>query len=269
MKIMNKMVLKIKSKIRGVVSPYLLVEKGMKLGKNSWSVKTTEARTVIWRRKAYTALAAHKSQYAVLHAMSIVNNDNVYWHKRTDNLLNSAILKASSGDAEKLRDFLIIDSDDILTMDARKIDYSKAMWVPEGGASWIGASWNDPVAIDCIVIHGNPNMETEQTVDILIYADGKLISSVTKIREYARGTVIKTGSIRCVELKFCVGKITDLGISEIEVFYGEQLLHKSICDSTVEFTSESNKLEEIYNVLGYKIIVLKTKIRRKIQKVLN
>ena len=66
-----------------------------------------------------------------MHARKVINADNVFWKKRTDNLLiRDATITATSGDISKISDLQVIDTDDIITEDPLKIDYSKGLWKP-------------------------------------------------------------------------------------------------------------------------------------------
>ena len=61
----------------------------------------------------YQALFQHASQSAALHAVRIANGDAVFWQRRTDNLAFQAIITTSSGKVERLRDFKLLDANQI------------------------------------------------------------------------------------------------------------------------------------------------------------
>lgn len=225
------------------------------------SIGSTEKAGPIWSRKAYKALKAHKSQFAVLHAKSIVNQDNVYWERRTDNILNYAKLKSSANNVEKIRDFLILDTDDIITENPRRIDYSKACCRLEAG-DWIKAEWDNQITFDRIIIHGSINDNYDVSVDIRIKADDKIIANVYNIRAFGRSTDVMIASTcaKSIALEVCSGTAI---ISEIEVFDGggdfdcrEKWLTPSNFKSKGSFIN-------IVDVIGYTFVVIKTKVRRK------
>jgi LmbE family N-acetylglucosaminyl deacetylase len=68
---------------------------------------------VLQNSSSYKAMMKYSSQTATDHANGILNCDKVFWHKRTDNLLHDAQIKATSGDASKLTQFKLVDSNDI------------------------------------------------------------------------------------------------------------------------------------------------------------
>ena len=226
------------------------------------SVKSIDKERIIWKRKAYKALACHKSQYAVLHAKSIVNDDNVFWNRRTDNLLYDSNLTTSSGDAEKLRDFLILDTYDIIEENPRVVDYSKADWLPAENKSWVNAEWKQKIKIDRIVFHGSVNMNEEKAINLLIYADGNLIGTVDKINPYGRDTIFKTEEFECRKIRMEFDA-PGIALSEIEVLHGDANIPY---DNGMLIDLKRNIFKDCYNDLGYKIIVFITRLGRKFRK---
>lgn len=234
------------------------------------SIRSTEQKCVIWRRKAYKALVCHRSQHAVLHANSIVNDDNVFWQKRTDNLLSSAKLSASAGDVEIIRDFLIVDTKDIITENPREIDYSRAVWSPMGNEAWIKAEWAEDITFDQIIIHGNPAADYPQDIAIKIFADGVLIGELNSLREFGRETVLRLEPMSCSQIMLTVdAKEKRCGISELEILKGEQLLPIMLGPQPEEEPQSKKKPIDIWNNLGFQMIVLITKIIRKVKKIVQ
>lgn len=226
------------------------------------SVKSIEKERIIWKRKTYKALACHKSQYAVLHAKSIVNDDNVFWNRRTDNLLYDSILTASSGNAEKLNDFLILDTYDIIEKNPRVVDYSEADWLPDTNKSWVNAEWEQKIKFDRIVFHGSVNSTEEKSINLLIYADGNQIGTVDKINPFGRDTVFKTEEIECREIRMEFDA-PSIALSEIEVLLGDAVIPY---DNGMHIGLQRNIVKDRYNDMGYKILVFITRLGRKIRK---
>lgn len=79
------------------------------------------------RNLIYQALRCHVSQRAFLKANQIINSDQVYWIRRTDNLAFCGITTASSGNAEAVHDFKMIDVKDIAP---RKPVFDTCLWEP-------------------------------------------------------------------------------------------------------------------------------------------
>ena len=229
------------------------------------SIKSVEKERIIWKRRAYKALACHKSQYAILHAKSVVSDDNVFWNRRTDNLLYDSKLTVSSGNAEKLRDFLILDTDNVIERNPHVIDYSKADWIPDGIDAWINAEWEQKIKFDRIIFHGSLNAIEEKTINFSIYTDGNLIGKMDKINPYGRDTIFKLDVIECKELKI-VFTSGNIALSEIEVLYGDMILP---FDTGEDKEVNRNKFIDIYSEFGYKLIVLRTRLGRKVRKLVS
>lgn len=229
------------------------------------SIPSDEKPGVIWSRKAYKALAKHKSQYAVLHAKSIINADNVFWSRRTDNLMLQAKILAELGDASKLNDFMIIDTDDIITVNPRKIDYSRAVWRVEGISAEILIKWDRKNKIDRLIFHGNPNISSEKKVNIQLKTlDKTIYEGEIQIKAFGRATNI---SFREVETDSLVLKLVSndkcIELSEIEAFYGDEIIPEFV-DNEYEIPGKDTGIINIVNDIGYRWIVLATKIKRKI-----
>lgn len=62
--------------------------------------------SIIINNPIYCGMAAHISQKAYSRGELLINGDQVFWEKRTDNKALHAIIDVSSGDAKYLNDFL-------------------------------------------------------------------------------------------------------------------------------------------------------------------
>lgn len=80
--------------------------------------------------KVYKALKCHKSQCIVGRAFSTINGDQIFWQRRTDNLLNNSKIEVTSGKKEKLRDFMLYDIKDIMQGNSKKIKFDSNAWIP-------------------------------------------------------------------------------------------------------------------------------------------
>ena len=126
------------------------------------SLNSQEENGFVFLKTPFKALKCHKSQYAALHARMVINADNVFWEKRTDNLLiRDATLTATSGDISKINDLKVIDTNDIITEDPLQIDYSKGLWRPDDSDlnPCINIVFKEEKTIEQIVLHGNPMVD--------------------------------------------------------------------------------------------------------------
>ena len=70
----------------------------------------SRSRNLLVNKKA-KALAKHRSQYVILKADRIINNDEVFWVRRTDSLSYAAEVSVTSGIASYLNDFRLYNVD--------------------------------------------------------------------------------------------------------------------------------------------------------------
>lgn len=76
----------------------------------------------------YHPISLYKSQRAGIAAGAIINGDKVFWQRRTDSLLLNAQIDVSSGNADKLNNFMLLDSDDLCNCDHQPFD---GVWIPD------------------------------------------------------------------------------------------------------------------------------------------
>lgn len=220
----------------------------------------------IWNKKAYKGLKRHKSQYAVLHARSIINADNVFWIKRTDNILRKASIKTTSGDASKLNDFMIIDTNDIITRNPLELSYEKALFLTQDNTCEISVEFNEPQDITEIIFHGDPAAKENIKVRIEICDENGCIAKRDHIESYGRATIMNVEIKNVSRLIIKLSEYSDgFGLSEIEMFNGkfESNFDKQL---PIQITNKNNKLVDTLDLMGYKWIVFITKVGRKIKK---
>lgn len=80
------------------------------------------------RNAFYRALRCYRTQEAWQKADEIINIDEVFFRRNTDNLLYGAALSASSGNPEYLRDFKLFDCGDVTK---KELVLKECGWKPE------------------------------------------------------------------------------------------------------------------------------------------
>lgn len=88
------------------------------------------ATPVLSRNAFFRALRQHRTQEAWQKADEIINIDEVFFQRETDNLLYTAELIASSGNPAYLRDFKLFDCGDVTE---RGLVLRECGWKPEAG----------------------------------------------------------------------------------------------------------------------------------------
>ncbi len=181
------------------------------------------------------ALSRHKSQYVILRAGRIINADEIFWQRRTDSVSYTASVSAESGNAKRLKDFHLIDCNEI---DSENPDLDYGLWSPDDGQKEAVFEWKTPQEICSCRLYGN------------IAATGR----IKKIRiEFSNGFEIMAGplpergnplcidfepqtNIRSVKIRIVECEGTGWGISECE-FYADQQDDRSA--SLAEYLSYS------------------------------
>ena len=85
----------------------------------------------LFTNKIFKAILKHKSQNLVSHTTRMINTNQVYWERNTDNLLFNAQIETSSGNQEYLNDFILTDTDNVLNGNKVPIKYNKGIWIPD------------------------------------------------------------------------------------------------------------------------------------------
>lgn len=166
------------------------------------------------------ALSRHKSQYVILRAGRIINADEVFWQRRTDSVSYQATVTATSGNAGALKDFHLLNCEEIDSEIPEFIDY---LWSPENDRKEAVFSWNTPQQISCCRLYGNIAPDGRVKRVILSFDNGFEVSAGPLPErgkplqiEFETQKDIRSAKIRIIEYEG-----TGWGIAECE-FYGDQ-----------------------------------------------
>ena len=232
------------------------------------SLNSQEKNGFIFLKTPFKALKCHKSQYAAMHARKVINADNVFWKKRTDNLLiRDATITATSGDISKISDLKVIDTDDIITEDPLKIDYSKGLWKPDDSdlKPCINIVFNGEKTVEQIVLHGSPMSDHIEKCNIEIYL-GEQTVKVGSLMPYGQPTILNIGRVQCSHIE--IRSLSQTCISEIEVFQpAQRIVNKLNC--VRQLNSKKIKLVDFCDRCLFKGFILIEKVKRKIEFLIN
>ena len=232
------------------------------------SLNSQEKNGFIFFKTPFKALKCHKSQYAAMHARKVINADNVFWKKRTDNLLiRDATITATSGDISKISDLKVIDTDDIITEDPLQIDYSKALWRPDDSDlnPCINIAFREEKTIEQIVLHGNPMIDHIEKCNIEIHL-GEQTLKVDSLMPYGQPTILNIDRVQCSHIE--IRSLSQTCISEIEVFQpAQRIVNKLNC--VRQLNSNSNKWIDFCDRCLFKGFVLIEKVKRKMEFLIN
>lgn len=165
--------------------------------------------------KLYCALSAYLSQNAELSADRIINGDKVYWQRRTDSLLYDAEISVSSGDKNKLTDFMLLDCDDLINHGDMPYD---GVWHPDEDDTEkeIRINLHSETYIDSIVLYDSPSPEDNIINAIIKFDDG---SCILTGRLHSGGTSVSVKKdVRSFDIIIDQYEGDRYGLTEIEAF---------------------------------------------------
>lgn len=82
---------------------------------------------ILIKNPIFKAMAAHMSQEGYKRGSRLINGDQVFWRRRTDNLSLNAVITVSSGEATHLNDFMRFNTENVKSNTYNTKDY---MWIP-------------------------------------------------------------------------------------------------------------------------------------------
>lgn len=197
------------------------------------------SQTLLKDNPVADAVFAHKSQRNEWNALRILNSDEIFFERRTDSQTFDAQVTATSGDASKVRDFKIIDADDV---DVSPAQIANNLWqpAPDDKQRKIFFAWNEPVQVRRIVIYGNPLDDAPEKISLrLELADAQAV--IDKARLYldnvksfdaelpsrGRPLIIDTEKIFLTRAEIsAVDAGFDFGLAEVEFFANAEPLRK-------------------------------------------
>lgn len=131
----------------------------------------SECRTVLSQNVLFKALSCHVSQKAFGRAGRIINGDEVFWRRRTDNLIYRGTVTASSGRPEYLCDFKMMNTDGIGMTHPEMNHY---LWIPElhDQGKWCLCNFKQPQHVGAIALYGNVDEDSRILKGRLSFSTG-------------------------------------------------------------------------------------------------
>ena len=174
------------------------------------------AAPVLSQNAFFRALRRHQTQEAWQKADEIINIDEVFFRRETDNLLYAAELTASSGNPEYLRDFKLFDCGDVTE---KKLALKECGWKPaeEDLEKKVWIRFETPQTVGRIAAYARGNggadrLEAAEPVRMDITPDGKRNFCTFEPRERVREMTLRIGAWEGVVW----------GITELEILPPEE-----------------------------------------------
>lgn len=190
----------------------------------------------------FRAMTKHVSQSIYSRVYQIINSDQIFFQRRTDNLLYQSDVTSSSGDSSVLKDFMTFDSSNILNGETipEIIDLGYMKFDKDDKEKTIQIIFDNQVDIEEMNIYQHVNCKTNMTQIKLIVDQKEMICQTERKNHCYRVKNLKLEKVKQLELVF--QEYEELEISEIE-FFSESL---KIMDKTEE--------EPFYTTIWDKII---------------
>ncbi len=212
------------------------------------------------KNKVFSALNCHKSQCINGRASSTINGDQIFWQRRTDNLLNESKLTVTSGNMEKLHDFMLFDCNNIMGGDSKKVVLESNAWMPDKNdkVPEINVSFNKKKKISEInLYHAIGTSDFFNKIEVI--ADNDYSNTYELVREKDNISRLNfDDNIFTKNLKIrMLGKTGDnAGFSELEVFeFSDSLIQLIKLEIDGDFAYKyyySNESFKIYSYDGVK-----------------
>lgn len=194
------------------------------------------SRSAFWS-DAYATLAMYASQYAGTNATRVYNSDKVFWERSTESLCYGVQIQVSSGEAELLNDFMLLDNRNV--MDEEHMPYD-GVWIPETGdmQKQIHVAFPQPEAVESVVLYDHPDPEINVVNAVIVFDDGTEMETGPL---HTGGAATRLQVNKTAVTSFTV-TLTDLqgnaGITELEVYAAEwppELSFVKLMDETENF----------------------------------
>ncbi len=148
-----------------------------------------DCRTMDMKRNViFQALSSYISQRIFVRAPRIINGDQVFWPRRTDNLAHRGRITVSSGEGSRLHDFQTSFTEDI---SAIKPVFTHYAWTPDAGdeEKCCRCTFDTPQRVTSISFWGNIEDENQILAGELTFSNGYHYP-VGALRPQGRETVL-------------------------------------------------------------------------------
>lgn len=164
----------------------------------------------------FKAMAAHMSQEGYKRGARLINGDQVFWRRRTDNLALHAEITVSSGEASYLNDFLRFNIANVKLNSYNPEDY---MWIPtiDDMERKVHIAFNKTTVLQVIQLFGNVHNTYNYCSIRIEMSNGKqiLLKEIAYMGQGISYVFDEPVSLEWIDIyidKQC------LGLSEIEIY---------------------------------------------------
>lgn len=195
-----------------------------------------ECRNMLSENVLADALSCHVSQKTLKTARKVINTDQVFWWKKTNNLAFRGMITVSSGDGRYLHDFKTMEVEDISAEQHPRL--GRYLWEPdrEDRERWCRIDFDKPEHVEAVTFYGNIEKDSRILQGKLTFSTG-YSCIIPGIEASGRETYIEVPPQDHVKwIRFDILKSEGLhaGLSEWEILPDKrppfQLLHICVDD---------------------------------------
>lgn len=177
-------------------------------------------RYSLLNNKLYKCLLEHKSQLLLRKYKSIINSDQIFWQRKTNNLCMSATITATSGNTKYLNDFMTFDCKDIMHKDKSLPIFKNVSWIPNesDNIKKITINLKEKSEISEIKFYQNSTTTGKITEINLKMGNEKKKNIKLENKLYTTLHLNTKEMINVIEIEVVSQETKDAGFSEIEIF---------------------------------------------------
>ena len=183
--------------------------------------KKYRSRLLIFN-KWYKNIKKHGSQTPLLKSYaSIINSDQVFWERKTNNIAFHSKVITSSGNGNYLNDFMLFDCKNVLNGDRQKPELLDAAWIPDDDdkEKRVKFEFSFPQEFNNIYLYQNVN-SNQLIKNIEIYFSDNTSKKYKLENDLVTKIDIKKENIKWLEIKI-LDNYKNSGFSEIEILKEE------------------------------------------------
>lgn len=177
-----------------------------------------DCRNLLKNNIIFKALCCHVSQKAPARAVRLVNGDQVFWRRRTDNLIYNGKVSVSSGEKKYLYDFMMMNVHNLTDKKPVIEDY---LWIPDPDdkEKWCRCDFDVPQHIEAVAFYGNIDEENRILRGRLTFSTGYscMVGPFRKQGHENLVTVPVQNGVKWVKFEVLESEGTGAGISEWEI----------------------------------------------------
>lgn len=167
---------------------------------------------------SYRLLSLYESQGAQVMAAAAINGDKVAWQRHTISQCLHGQITASSGNAELLNDFMLIENDDLV--DESRLPYD-GVWIPDpqDEEKKVSVTLKEAADLVQIVLYDHPSEEHNVLNAVIAFADGAVLET-GPLDPGGAATVISVdrSAVSSFEIMLKETEGALAGLTEIEAF---------------------------------------------------